>query len=309
MPAFAAGLRFRRSEWILLGFFVYVAILVPFFPDRGNLGYQPLIIASGAFGVFWCFSFAERHNLIAKVSEIRDWIPLGLILVAFREMELFLPRQYNTRYEAYWIHWDQIVLQQWNLRGMIESFGPILPFYLELCYLLVYGVGAYCVLVFWFKAGRKTIDRFYMIYLSGTLLAYSLFPYFPSRPPRVAFPQVAPPNISSWLRELNLGVLNSASIHSGVFPSAHVSSAFAAAWAMFLLLPGRKHFGWGMLIYAISVSIATVYGRYHYAADVAAGFVVSLVPAAVALAIRFQHFGRDAWAAAREKLGTVHPRE
>ena len=56
-------------------------------------------------------------------------------------------------------------------------------------------------------------------------------------------------------------------IHSSVFPSAHVSSAFSAAWALFAYLPERKRYGWAMLIYAISVAVATVYGRYHYAAD------------------------------------------
>jgi membrane-associated phospholipid phosphatase len=40
-----------------------------------------------------------------------------------------------------------------------------------------------------------------------------------------------------------------------------------------------------MLLYAVSVSVATVYGRYHYAVDAAAGFAVSLVGAAAASGI------------------------
>ena len=75
-------------------------------------------------------------------------------------------------------------------------------------------------------------------------------------------------------------------IHSSVFPSAHVSSAFSAAWALFAFLPERKRIAWGMLIYAISVAIATVYGRYHYAADAVAGMAVSLVPAVTILLAR-----------------------
>jgi membrane-associated phospholipid phosphatase len=67
-----------------------------------------------------------------------------------------------------------------------------------------------------------------------------------------------------------------------VFPSAHVSSAFAAAWALLFLVRERRKEAWGMLIYAISVSVATVYGRYHYAVDAMSGFAVSLAAAAVA---------------------------
>jgi membrane-associated phospholipid phosphatase len=54
---------------------------------------------------------------------------------------------------------------------------------------------------------------------------------------------------------------------------------------MFLVFPERKRLGWGLLLYALSVSVATVYGRYHYAVDVAAGFAISLVAGAVCLFI------------------------
>jgi membrane-associated phospholipid phosphatase len=124
------------------------------------------------------------------------------------------------------------------------------------------------------------------IYLTGTLVAYALFPYFPSQPPRLAFPNLDMPTVSTWARSLNLYILRKATIHSGVFPSAHVSSVFSAAWGMLGVLPRRKIYGWALVCYAISVSIATVYGRYHYAADVFAGFGVSLLAGAVSLVFR-----------------------
>ena len=48
-----------------------------------------------------------------------------------------------------------------------------------------------------------------------------------------------------------------------------------------------KRFGWGVLVYAVSVSLATIYGRYHYAADVLAGFGISLIAGAVCWRLRF----------------------
>jgi membrane-associated phospholipid phosphatase len=71
-----------------------------------------------------------------------------------------------------------------------------------------------------------------------------------------------------------------------VFPSAHVSSAFSAVWALYFLFPHRPWLVCIMLIYACSVSLATVYGRYHYIADVLAGFAVSLIALGVAFALR-----------------------
>ena len=80
-------------------------------------------------------------------------------------------------------------------------------------------------------------------------------------------------------------VANGAS-HSSVFPSAHVSTGFAAAWALTHLLPERPWFGRGLMIYAISMSVATFYGRYHYAVDAVAGFAVSVVAIAIVAGLR-----------------------
>jgi len=44
---------------------------------------------------------------------------------------------------------------------------------------------------------------------------------------------------------------------------------------MLLYLPERRRLGWGLLVYAVLVSIATVYGRYHYAVDALAGLGIS----------------------------------
>jgi len=240
----------------------------------------------GAFILLCAVARAEKDPKSESiVALLRDWLPILLTYIAFREMELFLPRHFSGLLETKWLAQDQIFLDNWHVRAAIEHFGAIVPFYLELCYLLVYGVAVFCILVLYANKRRRSIDLFFVIYLTGTLGAYALFPYFPSRPPRLVFSGLDQPSVITWMRELNLYILSKATIHAGVFPSAHVSSAFSAAWAMFLLLPHRKAFGWGLLFYAVSVSIATIYGRYHYVADVVAGFCVSLIAAALCIAV------------------------
>jgi membrane-associated phospholipid phosphatase len=94
------------------------------------------------------------------------------------------------------------------------------------------------------------------------------------------------------VRRLNLWLLGGYGIHSSVFPSAHVSSAFSAAWALLATIPERPAIGRWMAFYASCVAIATVYGRYHYAADAIAGFAVSFL-AIVALAIYRKAYLQD----------------
>ncbi len=166
----------------------------------------------------------------------------------------------------------------------LETLGAALPSYLELCYLLVYAVGPFTVAVLYLERRRDQVNRVLFLYLLGTLLAYALFPFFLSQPPRTLFAGQDLPNVMTALRRFNLWIVNGYGIHSSVFPSAHVSSAFSAGWALLLYLPNRKRYGRAMLIYAASVAIAAVYGRYHYAVDVVAGFGVSLVAMGIILA-------------------------
>jgi membrane-associated phospholipid phosphatase len=49
---------------------------------------------------------------------------------------------------------------------------------------------------------------------------------------------------------------------------------------MFFVLP-RKRIAWALLVYALSVSLSTIYGRYHYTADVLAGIGISLLAGAI----------------------------
>jgi membrane-associated phospholipid phosphatase len=279
-------LTFRRSEWILLGYYAYVAAIAPFFANRSSATLQPEIVLVLAAGLFILLVRGEQTRRALAFSRARDWVPIILTLIAFREMELFVPASFSGHLESGWIRTDVLLLGVWHGREIIESLGRIVPLYLESCYLLVYGLSSFCLAVFYFAGRRKDIDAFYVIYLSGTLGAYALFPYFPSQPPRLLFPTVYAPQVTIWARQLNLFILRHGTIHTGVFPSAHVSSAFAAAWAMFLLFPRRKVFGWVALMYAISVSVATIYGRYHYTADVMAGIAISLAAAGVGLLSR-----------------------
>lgn len=275
--------KLRVHEWMFIAFFAYVAAISPLFTTRTRLHGQPFIILLVVCFSFFVLDRVQRTPLHIGILIARDWVPLFFVFLAFREMDYFAPRQYDFLTEMSWIRWDWILLEGYKLRDHIEAFGAVIPLYLELCYLLVYGVSFYCIGRLSAIAGRKAINRFWNIFLLGTLSAYALFPYFPTEPPRYAFADIAPPTIITPIRELNLYLLNNTTIHSGVFPSAHVSAAFSAAFAMLLLTPKGQRDGWFLLLYALSVAIATIYGRYHYAVDALAGFGLSLLAAALCL--------------------------
>jgi membrane-associated phospholipid phosphatase len=273
----------RPPEWLILAYFSYVALAASwwFRPGTVRISGKAWALAGVVAAVISILSKIEgktRGKTGGKTGRLlRDFAPLAFLLAAYREMDWFTPAVRDHHLEHAWIVWDRWLLDQGHLRATIESAGPLLPSYLEFCYLLVYGVGPVSLGLLFLNGQRAQVSRFWLAYLAGTLGAYSLLPYFPSEPPRIAFPGADLPQVSTWLRQINLWILGGYGIHSSVFPSAHVSSAFSAAWALRATIPERAWIGWGFALYAVCVTTATVYGRYHYAVDALAGLAVSLL--------------------------------
>jgi membrane-associated phospholipid phosphatase len=216
-------------------------------------------------------------NLARTESWFRDFAPLLLTLAAFEEMNWFTPLVHDHHLEQNWIVLDRVLFEHYGFRASIESTGPLLPVFFELCYALVYAVAPVALWALFANGRRDRANNLLLAYLAGTLGAYALFPYFLSEAPRTAFAGEDLPHIVTVLRRFNLWILGHYDIHSSVFPSAHVSSALSAAWGLLETLPERPWIGWTMAVYGLCVAIATVYGRYHYAVDAAAGIAISLL--------------------------------
>jgi membrane-associated phospholipid phosphatase len=279
----------RLSEWLLVAYFAYTTLLAWLFrldPMRRD-GLTALNIALVA--VVWLLASTDVRWPDETLSYVRDWLPAPLTLVAYWEMSWFQPSQHIYRFEQVWVEWDRWLLNHCNLRGLLEGTGWLVPAILELSYTLMYTIPVFSVAVLYLSGRRERVDRFFFTFLLGSLTAYSLFPYFPSEPPRYVFPNQDLPGVVTVFRQFNLWLLDTFDIRTSVFPSGHVTGAFSAAFAMLLALPERKRVGGMLLVLATSIAIATVYGRYHYAVDGAAGFLISL--AAASLTIHLQRVG------------------
>jgi membrane-associated phospholipid phosphatase len=114
-----------------------------------------------------------------------------------------------------------------------------------------------------------------LILVLGVLLAYAQFPFWPSEPPRTVFPGEDVPSMQTIFRRFNWFLLGGYGIHTSVFPSAHVSGACSAAFGAMRALPEKPWVWRTLLVTAMLIATATVYGRYHYVVDAVAGVAVS----------------------------------
>jgi membrane-associated phospholipid phosphatase len=274
----------RAAEWVLIGYFGYVTAAAPFFALRPGTAWVPPVLLGMTAAVFLALAWAELRrsgNIVYPI--VRDWLLLALTVVAYREMDIFAAAIHDRHLERQWIVWDRLLLHQYGFQRAVEAGGSLIPNILELSYFVVYAVAPFGLTMLYVNYRRERSPTVLLFYELATLLVYACFPFFPSEPPRTVFPGADMPSIVSLLRHANLGMVNGYGIHSSVFPSAHVSSAFGAAFGTCIALREKPWIGRAMLIYAAVVTVATVYGRYHYAVDAVAGVVVSLIALAIGL--------------------------
>jgi PAP2 superfamily protein len=120
---------------------------------------------------------------------------------------------------------------------------------------------------------QAAINQFWTAVLLATLTCYALYPLFPLTPPRVLFHDLPGPTVEPLLRKVNFWILDRYSVQACIFPSGHVAAVTAVALSLRAHLP---RWGGVFLFVATSVALATVYGRYHYAADAVAGALLGV---------------------------------
>lgn len=271
----------RVCEWILLGFFLYTSGLALILPLSSDTRVRTICVNVLVLAILHCLS---RWNLSRHWRTVRDLFPIACVLLAYQQMGWFAQPHEAFDLERAWVVWDRLLLADFGLKGAIELLGPVLPGLLELLYVLTYVLAPSGYLILLACGRLDRADRFLALYAGSAVAAYALFPYFPSEPPRAVFPGELFPSYDTVFRKLNWWILGGAGIHTSVFPSGHVSSAFGCAFGLLLALPERRVYGATMTVVACGIAVATVYGRYHYAVDAVAGLATSAVAAALCVA-------------------------
>jgi membrane-associated phospholipid phosphatase len=271
-----SALSLRRSEWVIVAYLAYVVLMARLLPAPGEVRAVTLWLNLTIIAAYFLLAWADSLRRRALLGTVRDWYPMALLLLAYREMGWLAPREHTYQLERVWIVWDKFFLHDLGVKRAIELAGPLVPAVLEIAYALVYAMPFLGLAALYLNRRRSEADRFLFPFSVAVLSAYALFPYFPSEPPRTVFPGEDFPAYWTVFRRFNWSMLGNYGIHTSVFPSAHVSGAFSAALALRRLLPERPWVWRWMLLLAVLIATATVYGRYHYLADAAAGLGLAL---------------------------------
>ena len=258
---------------MVIGFFCYTAALTFYYGLGPGWKLLAVVLPILLFALAYA---ATRHNR-RSTSLARDWVVPAAALAGYWQVGWFGGGHFLSAWEETLLNWDRFLLNTVGLRALIESAGAFLPWLLEFSYTSLYTVPGICIAILYWSGARLRVDKFLVTFALGTLGAYALLPYFRVDSPRLVFPGQDLPNFNVFWRSINVWLLNRLDITTSVFPSGHVAVAFSSAFGFRRALPGNRPAFLGLLAVAICVYLATIYGRYHYAADGLASIAISLL--------------------------------
>jgi len=251
----------RSSEWIALLYFLYLATVCWLRPLPAARRFVMTGISLVLVAVIWFV--AHRTPEYA-----RDWAPFLYVSVAYYLTgHLFVAPSLHL--EAWLLKWDH----RWfgDPTTSFSRWPSWLIAYLDVIYTLCFVLlpGGFAALAL--TGHSSEANRYWTMVLAADLGAFAPLSVFQTRPPWAI--EKPAELAASRIHRLASYVVKNATTGVNTFPSGHVAVTIAVALGVFPSLPVL---GVVLLLCAVSIAVACVVGRYHYAADVLAGAALGL---------------------------------
>ena len=251
------------KSWILasLVFFAYALVLAPALPRLRKAARRNAVLGSLAG-----FALCLAAHLTSGAALLEEWVmPAALLLTGYwTSGQLFAAPMPSV--ERAFRRFDEAL-------GVDDAIGATpgwMRLALELAYASVYVLVPVALLIRFVTLADANPEQFWFIVLVTDFICFGCLPWIQTRPPRAVSAQ-AP--WQSGMRRLNEQLLDRTSIQHNTFPSGHAAEALASA---LLVASAPWPLAAAVAIVAVLVSAGAVLGRYHYAADAIAGWVVAL---------------------------------
>lgn len=262
-------------EWVTLAYLAWLgAILLICHRNIDHPLRYFAIHAAIAFAIL-SLTVAARHSHNIITRFVRHWYPLPLYIFFFEELQGLVHAIYPGWFDRWLIQFD------FNLAGIHPSLwlaqfaGPALNDFMQFAYMTYF---LYLVLLPALLYAQRERLAFWTVMVSTAIAHYSVYVMailIPVESPHysLASLQSKPLAGGTCTALINL-IEHFGRVHGAAFPSAHVAGSMVAILASWRY---RRWLFWVCLPFFTSMCVATVYGRYHYVADVLAGLVVGAI--------------------------------
>jgi membrane-associated phospholipid phosphatase len=261
-------------EWITFAYLTWLnALLIFFHQNVANAARYFAIHAAVGIGIV-CLVRAAADSRNEALRFARHWYPLPLYIFLFEELQGLVHIIYPGWFDRWFIEFD------YNFAGVHPSVwlarfsNPALNDFMQFAYMTYF---LYLVVLPAILYSQRERLAYWTVMVSTAIAHYSVYVIavlLPVESPyhALASLQSKPLTGGTFTAAIDL-IEHFARVHGAAFPSAHVAGSMVAILASWRY---RRWLFWICLPFFASMCVATVYGRYHYVADVLAGLAVGV---------------------------------
>jgi membrane-associated phospholipid phosphatase len=206
------------------------------------------------------------------VRFIRHWYPLPLYIFFFEELRGLVHAIFPGWFDSWLIAFDYRLAGTHPSVWLGRFSSPALNDYMQFAYMTYF---LYLVILPAILYAQREHVAFWAVMVSTAMANYSTYAIavlFPIESPHYSLARLeSKPLPGGYCTALIDFIERFARVHGAAFPSAHVAGSTVAMLASWRY---RRWLFWVCLPFFASMCTATVYGRYHYMADVFAGLIV-----------------------------------
>jgi len=266
---------FGPFEWVTYAYLAWLEAMVILF--HRNVLHAPryvLVHFAIALGIAVLAQWATVSRN-AAVQFARHWYPLPLYIFFFEELQGLVHAIFPGWFDRWLIQFDFNFAQVHPSVWLTQFASPTLNDAMQFAYMTYF---LYLVILPGILYFERQFIAFWTVMTATAIAHYSVYviavllpvesPYFSLASLNTA-PLVGGPFTSTIELIEHLG-----RVHGAAFPSAHVAGSMVA------ILAARRYKPWLFWIclpFFVAMCVATVYGRYHYVADVIAGIAVGAI--------------------------------
>jgi len=249
---------------------VVVTVDIPSDEKTELLSYHAFF-ALGLIVILW--NFRNFSNPVIQLA--REFYPLMAMLFFYREIGFLVHGYFDWTLDEWLLGVDnkigKIGTRIWNF----QQFYPparLLNEFFSIGYSFYFILMPLSALVLYFRAPLSRF-RTFMFSLSFTYyLHYLIFIFLPAESPRFYMPGLRESLQGYWVADWLQAAVEKNAFPGGSFPSSHIAAAVICFMAYSYF--GKMRFP--VLFLTMAMFLGTIYGRYHYFIDVAAGLGVGL---------------------------------
>jgi membrane-associated phospholipid phosphatase len=265
-------------EWVTLLYLSLVNTLIVAF--RANLPAAPVYIAIheciAVTILFVCWSSARWDD--SRLHFLRHLYALPLYVYFFEELRGLVHLVFPGWFDAILIRFDYSIGHANPSVWLTRFANPALNDFMQFSYMtyFIYLVALPAILYM-----RRDLRAFWTVMTSTAIAHYSVYVIsilFPIESPHFALAALQPQLAGGASTALINLIEQFGRVHGAAFPSAHVAGSMVAILASWRY---RRWLFWLCMPFFVCMMIATVYGGYHYVADVLAGMLTGAAGFAV----------------------------